>query len=49
MPAGKFTKKANTPKKRRQWDHVYHSMLASGKSEGAAIRAANASVKGGGK
>lgn len=44
--AKKHTKKASTPKKKRQWAHVADSMLESGKSEGAAIRAANAVVKG---
>jgi hypothetical protein len=45
MPAERFTKKANTSKKKRQWSHVEHSMLKRGKSKGAAIRAANAVVK----
>lgn len=45
MPASKFTKKATTAKKKRQWQHVYESMLKAGKSKGAAIRAANAAVK----
>ena len=43
--AKRHTKKATTPKKKRQWAHVADSMLESGKSEGAAIRAANAVVK----
>lgn len=47
MPAEEFTKSANTDKKKRQWQHVYDSMKKSGKSAGAAIRAANAAVKGG--
>ena len=38
------TKKANTPKKRRQWAAIANSMLESGKSEGAAIAAANAAM-----
>lgn len=42
--ATEHTKSANTPEKRRQWSRVANSMLKSGKSEGAAIRAANAAV-----
>ena len=49
MPASKFTKKANTPKKKRQWDHVYASAKSSGDSPGSAIRQANAAVKKGKK
>ena len=45
MPAGKFTKKATTPKLRRQWSHVYDSAKARGQSPGAAVRQANAVVK----
>lgn len=45
MPAQKFTKKANTPAKRRQWQHVEDSMLAAGASKGAAIRAASGVIK----
>lgn len=43
--AGRFTKKAKTPKLKRMWQHIADRMLASGKSEGAAIRGANAVVK----
>jgi uncharacterized protein YdaT len=43
--AKRHTKKAKSAKKKRQWSHVANSMLSSGKSEGAAIRAANAAVK----
>ena len=43
--AKRHTKKAATPKKKRQWSKVANSMLASGKSEGSAVRAANAAVK----
>jgi uncharacterized protein YdaT len=43
--ATRHTKKAKTPKKKRQWAHVADSMLSRGASEGAAIRAANAVVK----
>lgn len=45
MPAERFTKKANTPKKKRQWDHVYQSAKGRGASPGSAIRQANAAVK----
>lgn len=45
MPAERFTKKANTPKRRRQWSHVERSMLDRGASRGAAVRAANAAVR----
>jgi len=44
MPASEFTKKANTPKKKRAWDHVYQSSKKSGDSPGSAIRQANATV-----
>lgn len=43
--ATRHTKKARSPKRKRQWSKVANSMLASGKSEGAAVRAANAAVK----
>ena len=43
--ASSFTKKAKTPKAKRQFAHVANSMLESGASEGAAIRAANGVVK----
>ena len=45
MPAEKFTKKAKTPKLRRQWDHIEKSMLERGASRGAAVRAANGVIK----
>ena len=45
MPASKFTKKANTPKRKRQWQHVYDAEKKAGKSERIAIMAANAAVK----
>lgn len=47
MPASKFTKKASTPKLKRQWDHVYQSAKSRGQSPGSAIRQANAAVKSG--
>jgi len=36
------TRKANTPKKRRQWSHVANAVLAKTGNEGRAIREANA-------
>jgi hypothetical protein len=45
MPAERFTKKATTPKKKRQWDHVYKSVKKRGGSAGSAVRQANAAVK----
>jgi uncharacterized protein YdaT len=43
--ASRHTKKAKSAIAKRQWGHVANSMLKSGKSEGAAVRAANAAVK----
>lgn len=43
--AKRFTKKAKSAKKKRQWSHVADSMLKRGESEGAAIRAANGVIK----
>lgn len=43
--AQKHTHKASTAKKRRQWAAVANSLLKSGASEGAAIRAANAAMR----
>jgi hypothetical protein len=40
-----LTRKANTPKKKRQWAHVEKSMLDRGASPGAAARAANGVIK----
>lgn len=45
MPADKFTKAANTPAKKRQWDHVYNAQLDAGKSKKVAIMSANAVVR----
>lgn len=42
--AQKHTKKASTPKKKRQWSDVANSVLQRGGSEGSAIRQANAVV-----
>jgi hypothetical protein len=49
MPAERFTKKANTPKRKRQWEHVYQSVKKRGGSAGSAVRQANAVLKKGGK
>jgi uncharacterized protein YdaT len=38
------TRKADTPKKARQWSDVANSVLKRGASEGSAIRQANAVV-----
>jgi hypothetical protein len=45
MPATKHTRKATTPKLKRQWEHVRASAEARGASPGSAIRQANAVVK----
>lgn len=45
MPASRFTRKATTPKLKRQWEHVEESMKSRGALPGAAVRAANAAVK----
>jgi hypothetical protein len=45
MPAERFTKKANTAKKRRQWSDVEKSALSRGASAGSAIKQANAVVR----
>lgn len=45
MPASRFTKKAKTPKQKRQWQHVYDSELAKGASRATAVKAANGVVK----
>lgn len=44
--AKRFTKKANTPKKKRQFSHVANSILERTGDEGRAIRGANAAVAG---
>lgn len=43
--ARRFTRRARTPKRRRQWAKVANKMLRRGVGEGRAIRAANAAVK----
>jgi len=45
VPAEKHTKKADTPKRKRQWEHVRESAESRGASEGSAIRQANNVVK----
>lgn len=45
MPASRFTKKANTPRRSRQWSHVYNSALDRGASKGSAIRQASGVVR----
>lgn len=45
MPAQRFTKKATTPKLKRQWNDVEQSALSRGASKGSAIRQANAVVR----
>ena len=42
--AKRHTRKAHSAKAQRQWSHIANSMLQRGKSEGAAVRAANAVV-----
>jgi len=45
MPATEFTRKATTPKLKRQWQHVYSGAKARGADPGSAVRQANAVVK----
>lgn len=45
MPAKVHTKKANTPAKARQWQHVRDAVEAKGGSPGSAVRQANAVVR----
>lgn len=40
----RHTKKANTPKKKRQWSAVANNVLKDTGDEGRAVRAANAAV-----
>ena len=42
--AGK-TKKANSPKKRRQWSKIANKLLKSGVPEGKAIQEASGTIK----
>lgn len=41
----RHTKKAKTPKAKKQWSAVANSMLEGGADEGTAIKAANGVVK----
>ena len=43
--ASRFTNRARSPTRKRQWAHVAQNMMARGASEGAAIRAANGVVR----
>ncbi len=43
--AREFTREANTKRRKEAWSKVANQSLAEGKSEGAAIRIANAAVK----
>jgi hypothetical protein len=45
MPAEKHTKKADTPKKKRQWEHVRESAEKAGDSPGKAITKASGVLK----
>jgi len=49
VPGQNFTRKANTPKKRRQWDHVYQSVKSRGGSAASAVIQANGVLKKRGK
>ena len=40
-----FTKKANTPKKQRQWSAIANSALAKGMDDGEAVKMANGVIK----
>lgn len=42
--AQRFTKKATTPKLRRQWSDIANNLLSRGASESSAIRVASAGV-----
>jgi len=44
MPGYKFDKDVNTPKKERQWEHIYESMKSRGASSKKAIMAASGRV-----
>ena len=45
MPAQEHTKKADTPKKQRQWSHVRQSEIDRGASPGKADKIANGVIK----
>jgi hypothetical protein len=44
MPASEHTKKADSPKKERQWEHVAASARNKGASRPSQIKQANAAV-----
>lgn len=44
MPAEKFTKSTDTPKKKRQWKHVYDSVKERGGDAADAVKQANSVV-----
>jgi hypothetical protein len=43
--ARRFTKAASSPAKKKQWAKTANAALRAGKSEGAAVRIANAAVR----
>jgi len=43
--ASRFTKKANTPEKKKRWADVANVALSSGDSEAEAIKKANGALK----
>jgi hypothetical protein len=45
MPAQEHTKRANTAKKQRQWEHVRASEIKKGASSGKADKIANGVIK----
>jgi hypothetical protein len=45
VPAQKHTKKADTAKKQRQWEHIRESAEARGDPPGKAIRKASGVIK----
>lgn len=47
--ASRHTKKARTPKQKRQWSHVFNSALKRGASESSAFAQAAGVVKRGGR
>lgn len=47
--AKRHTKKADTPKKQRQWAHIFNSVMERTGSESAAFKAASGTVKKAGK
>lgn len=43
--ATRFTKKANTPEKKKRWASIANKALSSGDSEATAIKKANGALK----